>query len=133
MQPQGQGSLPSILWSYDLSPITASLTKKGIPEAQRIEQEFRRFAGLCYLHPQKDLAPSKTVDEFWHELILDTRTYRDFCVRVFGEYLDHIPDRIGEGMESQFAETVMAYTTQFGTPEQELWGEPGNSMVGKRV
>jgi hypothetical protein len=35
--------------------------------------------------------PSKIVDAAWHEFILDTRAYREFCQRAFGRYYDHVP------------------------------------------
>ena len=36
--------------------------------------------------------PSKAVDEAWHEMILMTRDYTEFCRRAFGRYLHHLPD-----------------------------------------
>ena len=36
--------------------------------------------------------PSKAVDEAWHEMILMTREYTEFCQRAFGRYLHHLPD-----------------------------------------
>src|SRR3954468_17771896 len=36
--------------------------------------------------------PSKVVDVAWHEMILRTRQYHEFCRRAFGEYLHHTPD-----------------------------------------
>jgi hypothetical protein len=35
--------------------------------------------------------PSKIVDAAWHEFILDTRAYREFCQGAFGRYYDHVP------------------------------------------
>jgi hypothetical protein len=35
--------------------------------------------------------PSRIVDAAWHEFILDTRSYREFCQRAFGRYYDHVP------------------------------------------
>jgi hypothetical protein len=35
--------------------------------------------------------PSRIVDEAWHEFILFTRDYQDFCQKVFGQFLHHIP------------------------------------------
>jgi hypothetical protein len=35
--------------------------------------------------------PSKVVDEMWHEFILDTRKYTEFCHAAFGCYFHHIP------------------------------------------
>lgn len=35
--------------------------------------------------------PSKVVDDLWHEFILMTKDYHDFCEKAFGKYLHHNP------------------------------------------
>jgi hypothetical protein len=35
--------------------------------------------------------PSEVVDELWHEFILYTRSYKEFCDRAFGDFLHHSP------------------------------------------
>lgn len=35
--------------------------------------------------------PSVAVDELWHEFIIFTRDYHDFCNNVYGAYLHHDP------------------------------------------
>lgn len=35
--------------------------------------------------------PSQAVDDAWHEFILFTRHYRQFCQRAFGRFLHHTP------------------------------------------
>ncbi len=35
--------------------------------------------------------PSKIVDDAWHEFILFTKIYHDFCEAAFGRYLHHTP------------------------------------------
>lgn len=35
--------------------------------------------------------PSQAVDAAWHEFILFTRNYRNFCVRALGRFLHHTP------------------------------------------
>jgi len=35
--------------------------------------------------------PSQIVDEAWHEFILCTREYTEFCQRAFGRFLHHTP------------------------------------------
>lgn len=34
----------------------------------------------------------REIDAMWHEFILHTRDYMDFCQEYFGEYLHHQPD-----------------------------------------
>ena len=35
--------------------------------------------------------PSQVVDDLWHEFILYTRNYRDYCKQAFGRFFDHTP------------------------------------------
>ncbi|MEI7444412.1 MAG: hypothetical protein WCK28_05930 [Burkholderiales bacterium] len=35
--------------------------------------------------------PSQVADDLWHEFILYTRHYREFCNGAFGRFLDHTP------------------------------------------
>lgn len=75
------------------------------------------YAQLCKQHPQldaKDLAlvnhglrqfflaylksdfkfvamPSQVADDLWHEFILHTRSYQQFCQQAFGRFLHHTP------------------------------------------
>lgn len=35
--------------------------------------------------------PSKVADDLWHEFILHTRQYHEFCRKAFGHYLHHTP------------------------------------------
>ena len=35
--------------------------------------------------------PSRVVDDLWHEFILYTRDYEQFCKRAFGHFMHHTP------------------------------------------
>lgn len=50
------------------------------------------IARLIYLDTWKPVTmPSTSADELWHEFILNTRDYFDFCDNVYGKYLHHEP------------------------------------------
>ncbi|QDK36918.1 hypothetical protein [Bdellovibrio sp. NC01] len=34
----------------------------------------------------------REIDEMWHEFILVTKDYTEFCQKYFGKYLHHMPD-----------------------------------------
>lgn len=63
-----------------------------------IEKALKQFFAMFLLashkkHVKNDnfLMTSKVVDELWHEFVLDTRSYHDFCNKTFGKYLHHAP------------------------------------------
>ena len=51
--------------------------------------EYLKFVTLWKLYGD-NFSPSKWVDEFWHHhMSYDTQMYRDFCVNVFGNMVEH--------------------------------------------
>lgn len=121
----------SFIMGYDLGPVTRRLAKRGVPDAEALEAEFRKLSTLWVHHPDAMLAPAAQVDEFWHELILDTRRYRDFCQGAFGAPIEHIADDEGTGMREEFARTLTLYRAHHGEPDPRYWSESPRSMGGK--
>jgi len=64
-----------------LNPTQLSVIQKGV----------RQYFLMCLQANKRMVAmPSQIVDDFWHEFILNTKLYRDFCKGAFGRYLDHV-------------------------------------------
>ena len=58
-----------------------------------VERGLRDWLICCAWRGGATLAmPSRIVDHAWHEFILDSASYIDFCDRAYGEYLHHIPE-----------------------------------------
>lgn len=60
-------------------------------KADIVEIEYKKFLTLAKLFPNKELVPSKMVDKFWHQHILDTKSYYADCMCIFGYFLHHYP------------------------------------------
>lgn len=64
-------------------------------DAKTAEKEYRHF--LCLVDIKINLGleefvvPSKRADEIWHQHILDTQAYSNFCGGIIGQYLHHNP------------------------------------------
>ncbi|MBB1419681.1 hypothetical protein H5187_20775 [Pseudoalteromonas sp. SG44-1] len=100
------------------------------------ELEYRKFLSLKKWYPKLSLVPSKLVDKFWHEHILDTRSYMDDCECLFGFYLHHYPyfgiygDKDQSKLQSSFDETVTVYEEHFGAfPTAELYSKKSAQMA----
>ncbi len=53
---------------------------------------LRDYFHICYLANKKMVAmPSHVVDDAWHEFILSTRFYTQFCNKALGRFLHHTP------------------------------------------
>lgn len=83
--------------------------------------EVVRFLDLCGCS-QETLTPSLLVDNVWHEFILCTKAYEEYCARNFGRLIHHDPGGSGQDNRQQFARTLDLYQVHFGTPDPRFWG-----------
>lgn len=98
---------------------SAQLTLEAVKQAESL---YRRFLVLHALYPNEDFVPTKQIDEFWHQHILDTRNYAQDCEFLFGHFLHHDPyfgingddDRLRN--EQAFAWTQAIWQSTFGEP-----------------
>ena len=100
------------------------------------ELEYRKFLSLKKWYPKLSLVPSKLVDKFWHEHILDTQSYTNDCEALFGCYLHHYPyfgiygDKDQSKLQGSFNETVATYEKHFGAfPTAELYSKESAQMA----
>lgn len=57
-----------------------------------VKQELRNFFKITKeCQPETIAMPSRIVDISWHEFILHTKDYQNFCRRAFGHYFHHNP------------------------------------------
>lgn len=65
------------------------LTQK---DCQLVAHALRQFFLAYAMSGRKFVSmPSQVVDDLWHEFILYTRHYKDFCRKAFGGFLHHTP------------------------------------------
>jgi len=90
-----------------------------------VERGLREWFVCCAWRGRTVLGmPSQLVDEAWHEFILDSVAYTDFCQAAFGEYLHHTPDEaMTMPMDGALADTVRAWDrSEMGAEEESvLW------------
>jgi hypothetical protein len=53
-------------------------------------EDTKRFLYLCGT-VAGPLAPSEPIDECWHQFLLFTQDYAEFCARFFGQFIHHVP------------------------------------------
>jgi hypothetical protein len=72
----------------------------SLKDCQLVGHALRQFF-LAYLKSGQQYIsmPSQVVDDLWHEFILYTRNYAQFCRRAFGRFLHHTPAAaLGKGV-----------------------------------
>ncbi len=70
------------------------LVEKGqlsCAEAILAEKSFLQFA-LVWSQTDLDISPSELADEYWHDFILNTNSYAEWCQRHFGRFMHHRPE-----------------------------------------
>ncbi len=61
---------------------------------------LRDYFKICTMAKRHSVAmPSQAVDVAWHELILFTRIYQQFCRKALGRFLHHTPTQAQEGIK----------------------------------
>jgi hypothetical protein len=82
---------------------------------------------------------SLRIDAVWHQFILFTRQYMEFCRRYFGRYIPHSPSNAPElkggraAAPASFDEFRDRYRELFGMALPDLWLDARNVTVRRRV
>ena len=113
--------------------------KTSISERPALEQEVKAlvheyllFIWLKMLNPKQDISPPKSIDLVWHQHILFTKEYSEFCQHHFGFFLHHSPTVPGYSNKTRkeniktYAEVLIRYKyhTKLEPPRQ-FWPQSG--------
>ncbi len=109
-------------------------------EAEALFTEVKRYILVCALDNTKSWHMySLRIDECWHQFILFTRQYMDFCRQYFGRYIPHSPSNAPEVKTvkpiatTTFADFTRRYQQLFGAPPSDIWYDARNVTVRRRV
>jgi hypothetical protein len=96
-----------------------------LAEAEQIMSDALAFLAACAVHRGEPLSPSARVDIGWHAFILHTRDYAEFCDRIAGRFLHHIPAEgdmpAGSDLFLQMNRTMRAIVEAGFAVTPELW------------
>jgi hypothetical protein len=77
---------------------------------------LKQYYALPILFPEKkELAVSSVVDAYWHNHVLNTKSYRNFCGSVYGHFMDHVP--LDKSDKPESARVTALYTETRGMLE----------------
>jgi hypothetical protein len=112
--------------ALDFTPIINKMISESYPlprwtiaDAQTCERLYKNFLILNRKYPDENLVPTKEIDEFWHNHILDTRKYTEDCLAIFGHYKHHEPgpalldEKTQEQFTALFKRTQELYFKEF--------------------
>ena len=70
----------------------------SLKDAELVERGLRQFFLACHRSRGKFVAmPSRAVDVMWHDFILHTQGYREWCTLALGRFLHHTPAEVLAG------------------------------------
>jgi hypothetical protein len=107
--------------------LTARITSEHgtTPEfSARVMEQALAYLRACAADPGAALAPSPSVDLGWHAFILHTREYAEFCHRVAGRFIHHVPEGGAGSPEASarpYATTTRAIRAAGLPVDDELW------------
>ncbi|WBB59779.1 hypothetical protein O7599_30195 [Streptomyces sp. WMMC500] len=101
-------------------------------EAELLYREVKRYCVLVHEHPGRSWRMhSLRIDEAWHQFILFTVQYQEFCERFFGRYVHHAPSNAPvpapakgappERPTASFGEFKDQYEDMFGEELPDVW------------
>lgn len=92
----------------DLAEEPLVLVKEKIREKYNFTQQKTNEARLAFLrfisltaYYKGGVVPIPLADVFWHEFILFTSDYAEFCARHFGRFIHHQPRSAGSQVEAR--------------------------------
>lgn len=83
-------------------------------EATELYADVVRFVDLA---KDENSVPPKKIDEGWHEFVLHTRLYADFCRSRYGKFIHHQPSdgtKPEEFWKTTYRKTLQNARTRFG-------------------
>jgi len=90
-------------------------------ETLDIIDEYKKFMYLAIEYGK--VAPSDKIDQVWHQHILYTVDYTNFCAEYAGRMINHSPDRTHGASVDSYDHTTDIYIEEFGEqPDPKIWG-----------
>lgn len=88
-------------------------------DTDELLSEMIKFLNLIHMTNEK-LSPSLIVDLAWHEFILFTRYYNEFCQSHYQRFIHHTPSENSD--PKIFQKTIELYIKHYNKPPEAIWG-----------
>jgi hypothetical protein len=59
--------------------------------ALQLFHDVKQFLYVCGTQNENGCSPTEKIDLGWHEFLLYSRDYREFCEQMFGQLVEHAP------------------------------------------
>ncbi len=141
--PELNSRLDNIL-AFEAPYLIEKLLKNAVvdtaEEADELFREVKRYLVLANLDQDRSWNMySLRIDEVWHQFILFTRQYTEFCNRFFGRYVPHNPSNapkveLARPVETTTFEQFYArYLEVFEEPLPAVWYDETTVALNRRL
>lgn len=125
---------------YLIEKLLKNAVVDSAEEADELFREVKRYLVLAKLDRDRSWNMySLRIDEVWHQFILFTRQYTEFCNRFFGRYVPHNPSNapkvtLARPVESTTFEQFYArYLEVFAEPLPAVWYDETTVALNRRL
>jgi hypothetical protein len=130
--------------AYEAPFLIEKLIKNAVvdtaEDAEDLFREVKRYLILADLDQDCSWNMySLRIDEVWHQFILFTRQYMEFCHRFFGRYIPHNPSNAPKVEyarpieKTTFEQFYGRYLELFGEPLPDLWYDETTVTLNRRL
>lgn len=109
--------------AYGFSTRLASEQGWTINFTQAAILEYKKFMFLAASY-ERMVAPSEIVDTVWHQHLIFTQSYQNFCT-LLGKQIQHIPSTHRKEEAVKFKQAILTtkqlYDKHFGEPPASIW------------
>jgi hypothetical protein len=105
-------------------------------EGSVLFDEVKKYLVLSEIHSSRSIPMfSRRVDEAWHQFVLFTAQYSEFCTRFFGKFMHHEPLEAGSNdarRGTTFEQYRCLYEPLFG-PISDAWYDEESLTLATRL
>ncbi len=120
---------------YVHAGVIERLVKDGVfseGEAVIVFRDTIRFLDLCGT-TDESLAPTESIDKCWHQFLLFTKDYADFCRVFYGKFIHHSPDWGAQKTDNALGRRMLQlFAERFGTSPGSALPASKTGTVGSR-
>jgi hypothetical protein len=90
----------------------------GAPDKQKAHDWYNHFLEANWNQAGSEInVLNDKADDLWHEHILNTQRYTNYCLACFGYYLDHFPDVRRKPTKAELDAVQPAYSPNWPVPD----------------
>lgn len=122
--------LYNVASTLDLSIVTSRYAMDNdisVSSAEEVETELKRFLVLSALKNNAGYTlKSDPVDGYWHTFLMFSELYTEFCKKIAGQYIHHVPRELDTSSMTEaherYSNFLDEYTRIIGdTPPTHVW------------